>query len=233
MTTIVSRLYESADTANRVADTLREEGFPDSTLSVITDAKKKPITEAQVDDKDAAKYVKAMKDGDGRALFVCRAPFTPFGAARRAQEVADGETAVDAGVENENRHVSQTPDIDAMKGEKVLSDHPLMLTNKSYVGSGWSNWTLSGVFDIPLVKRRKEPPDTVIRGGAYVSKSFWPQPLLSNKPRKRSVLDDAPHMTGKYYQLISTPEEPKRSVMEGQPRISERFGWKTLTNWRP
>jgi hypothetical protein len=231
MTTIVSRLYESAETANRVAGKLREEGFPDSTLSVIKDARKKPITEAQVDEDAAAKYVKAMKDGEGRALFVCRAPFTPFGAARRAQEVADSEAAIDAGVENENRFVSDEPDIERLKGEKILTDHPLMLTSKSYVGSGWSNWTLSGVFDIPLIKRREKAPDNLIHG--YMSKKFWPQPLLSKKPRKKSVMDDAPLMTARFFPTVTTPSEPKNSVMEGQPRISERFGWKTLTDWRP
>ncbi len=231
MTTIVSRLYESAETARRVADRLRAEGFPDATLSVVAEADKHQIAAARVDEADAARYASAMT-GD-RALFVCRAPFTPFGAARRAMEVADGEPSVDAGVHDQNRYIREVADLDSYT-PSVLENHPLMLTREDYVGSGWSDWQASDIFMWPTVTRRKTPPNNVIRGGAHMSRYFWPQKLVSTKPRKSSVFHGGRHMSRMFWPmpLVRTPSRPKRSVLGSHPRITERLGWKALTDRR-
>ena len=63
MTTVVSRLYDKVETANRVADKLRAQGFPESTLSVITSADAKAIANARVGEAAAAAYMRTMKDG--------------------------------------------------------------------------------------------------------------------------------------------------------------------------
>ncbi|MCU4651958.1 hypothetical protein N8I71_03900 [Roseibacterium sp. SDUM158016] len=227
MTTIVSRLYESADIANRVAETLRSEGFPEATLSVIAEADMKAMAAARVDPADAERYAKAMKDGG--ALFVCRAPFTPFGAARRAKEAADSEPWIDAGVSNQNRYVEEVADLD-MHTPSILQYHPLMMTRDDYVGSGWANWTLSGVFDWPTVSRRREAPKNLTKG--YMSQRFWPQKLLSAKPRRSSVMHGGRHMSRGWWPMPLVRTGTKSSIMKGHPLISERFGWATLKEHR-
>jgi hypothetical protein len=99
----------------------------------------------------------------GHALLVCRAPFTPFGAAIRAQEVANATPSLDVGVADENRYIREEPDL-ARHGASVLVYHPLMMTRHDYVGSGWSGWRLSDVFGFTTVSRRRARPDNLIDG---------------------------------------------------------------------
>jgi hypothetical protein len=223
MTTIVSRLYESAEVANRVADTLREDGFPDRTISVITSADKAAILAARVDEGAADRYAKVMTGG--RTLFVCRAPFSPFGAARRAMDVADSVPSLDAGVSNENRYVAEEAQLENLT-PSVLINHPTMMTRDDYVGSGWADWSFSGIFLWPTIVRRREVPNNIYRGGRHMSQKFWPQKLISDKPRRSSVIEGGRHILSSK-RPVSTPT--KRSVLTNHPRITEKFGWKTIS----
>jgi hypothetical protein len=109
MTTVVTRLYETEEMARGVADALRAEGFPDATLDVIAVADAAAMEAARVEAGAAARYAKAMEPG--YALFVCRAPFNPIGAALRAQEVANATPSLDVGVADENRYIRETPNL--------------------------------------------------------------------------------------------------------------------------
>jgi hypothetical protein len=226
MTTVVSRLYDSVEKANGVADQLRADGFPDAYLSVITDPDAEKMKEARVNAAAAEAYSAQMKAG--QAVFVCRAPFTPFGAARRAIEVADGTDWIDAGVgaSNDNQPDEMTLDT---RPSSILEDHPLMLT-RDYVGSGWSEWKLSDVFDIPLLTARRERSPSVLEGAPYMSKKFWPGPLLSNKPRKNSVIEGGRHMIP--FGGLLTSHKQGKSVLEDHPKFSERLGIKTIIEKR-
>ncbi|MEM7744943.1 MAG: hypothetical protein AAF409_14645 [Pseudomonadota bacterium] len=104
MTTIISRLYKDQKTADAVAAGLAHEEFPAGTYDVIAagDDTEARITAAGVAPASAAAY--ASNVDAGNALVVCRAPFTPFGAARVAMTVMDGKETLDAGVENENAY---------------------------------------------------------------------------------------------------------------------------------
>lgn len=223
MTTVVSRLYDKVETANRVADRLRAQGFPESTLSVITSADDKAIATARVGEAAAAAYMRAMKDG--QALFVCRAPVTPFGAARVAMAVADSEAWIDTGRGASNEYIREVADLD-MRTPRILPNHPMMMTRDDYVGSGWSGWSFSGVFMWPTVSRRRDYKLSVMQGTRYMSRSFWPGRLLSDKPRRvtamrggRLILSSA--------RSVSSPT--KNSVMSGHPRIFERMGFRGLS----
>jgi hypothetical protein len=222
MTTVVSRLYESADIAEGVAATLRAEGFPDSTLDVIGTADAAAIAATRVPEAAAEAY--AAKMTAGQALFVCRAPFTPFGAARRAIEVANATPSIEAGVENENALVDDGEGY-TIESSKILPDHPLMLTRSDYVGSGWSGWRLSDVFEIPLISAKREREKSVIAGGKLFTASYWP--MLSRKERRKSVIEGGKLMTEGFSPTV-TRGARKRSVMTDHPRFSERMGWKTI-----
>jgi len=227
MTTVVTRLYESKAVADRVAEVLRAEGFPEATLDVITTADAATIAASRVEDRAAERYASAMTEG--RALLVCRAPFTPFGAARRAQEVADGEAWIDAGVANQNRYIEEKPDLGKYTSS-VLQNHPMMMTRDDYVGSGWSGWRLSDVFGFPTISRRKERPDNLSPG--HKSTWFWPGKLLSTKPRRSSVFHGGRHMSRYFWPMPLVITGRKRSVLTSHPRITERFGWPTIKTRR-
>lgn len=225
MTTVVTRLYGSKETAERVADILRAEGFPEATFDVITTADAKRIAASRVEEAAARRYAEAMTED--RALLVCRAPFTPFGAARRAQEVADSEPWIDAGVADQDRYIREQPNL-ARYSSSVLEYHPLMLTRDDYVGSGWSGWRVSDVFGFTLISRRRERPDNLTHG--HMSTWFWPGKLLSTKPRRSSVISGGRHMSRGWWPmpLVTGGRGRRRSVMTSHPRITERMGLPTL-----
>jgi hypothetical protein len=227
MTTIVSRLYETREAAERVADILRSDGFPDATLDIITTPDTDAIAAARVDRDAAARYARAMTDG--RALLVCRAPFTPFGAARRAQDVADGEASVDAGVANQNRYIREEADL-GRHNVSVFEYHPLMMTRDDYVGSGWSGWRVSDMLGWTLVSRRRERPDNLTSG--HMSRKFWPGKLLSTKPRRSSVISGGRHMSRGWWPMKLVTTGTKSSIMKDHPHISPRLGFPRLISRR-
>jgi hypothetical protein len=220
MTTVVSRLYETLDTAERLADQFRAEGFPDSTLSILTSADVAAMVAAHVPEPDAARYAARMQAG--QAVFVCRAPFTPFGAARRAMELADGVPAV-AGA---NSYLRQSPQLE--RGlNSVLPTHPKMMTRDDYVGSGWPEFRASHLFGWPTVSRRRAAPDNLVKSGPSMSRMFWPGKLISNKPRKSSVISG-----GRYFLSSARSTQSRggrRTILSSHPRITELFGWSTLS----
>ena len=224
MTTVVTRLYETEDMARSVAETLRKEGFPDATLDVITSADTRAMEAARVEPGAASRYAGAMEPGF--ALFVCRAPFTPFGAAIRAQTVANAVPSLDVGVADENRYIRETADLGRF-ASSVLSYHPLMLTRDDYVGSGWSGWRLSDVFGFTLVSRRRARPDNLAHG--HMSTAFWPGKVLSTKPRRSSVIQGGRHMSRGWWPMPLVRTGRKRSILASHPLITGRMGFRMLS----
>lgn len=223
MTTIVTRLYESEEVARRVAATLSEDGFPEATLSIITDADAAKMTDARVDADAAERYAKAMTGG--QALFVCRAPFVPFGAARRAMEAADGEKAIDAGVADENRHEEEIAK-SAQEALSVLRNHPHILTSDNYVGSGWSGWRVSDLLMWPTVSRRNGRPDNLLRDNRHIT-GFLGRLVLS-RPRRSSVIPGGRHMSKLFWPMPLVRTGTKNSVLKDHPKFTERLGYRTI-----
>lgn len=220
MTTVVSRLYDTVDTAQRLADRFRAEGFPDSTLSILTSADAAAMDAARVPGRDAALYAAKMQAG--QAVFVCRAPFTPFGAARRAIDLADGMPAI-AGA---NTYLRQSPQLE--RGlNSVLPSHPTMMTRDDYVGSGWAEFRASHLFGWPTVSRRREAPNNLIKSKGPMSRLFWPGKLISDKPRKLSVISGGRRFLSSARSTQS--RGGRRGILTSHPRISEMFGWSTLS----
>ena len=226
MTTVVSRLYDKVDTANRVADKLRAQGFPESTITLVTSADADAIAAARVSEGASSAYARKM--AEGQVVLVCRAPVTPFGAARIAMAVADSEAWIDAGRGACNEYIREVADLSA-KTPSVLTNHPLMMTRDDYVGSGWAGWTLSGVFMWPTVSRRRDYKLSVMTGTRYMSRGFWPRPLLSNKPRRVTAIRGGRLMLSSA-RSVSSPS--KSSVLKGHPRIFEKFGFRSLSAHR-
>lgn len=220
MTTVVSRLYDQVETANRMADQFRAEGFPESCLSILTSADSHAMAAARIPASDAKTYAAKMQAG--QAVFVCRAPFTPFGAARRAIDLVDGMPSL-AGA---NTYLRQDPKIE--RGlNSVLPTHPKMMTRDDYVGSGWAEFRASHLFGWPTVSRRREAPNNLIKSKGPMSRLFWPGKLISDKPRKLSVMSGGRHILTSERSVRAS--SGRRSILTSHPRISEMFGWPTLS----
>ena len=142
--------------------------------------------------------------------------------------VADSEAWIDTGRGASNEYIREVADLD-MRTPRILLNHPTMMTRDDYVGSGWANWRMSDVFGWPTVSRRRNYKPSVMQGTRYMSKGFWPRPLLSNKPRKSSVMPGGRLMVSSA-SSVSTPT--KNSVMSGHPRIFESFGFRSLSERR-
>jgi hypothetical protein len=224
MTTVVTRLYETVEIAEGVAETLRAEGFPGHTLDVIAAADADTMEAARVERRTAERYAAAM--GKDFALLVCRAPFTPFGAALRAQQVANAVPSIDAGVANEILYIREVADL-TRHGTSVYGHHPLMMTRDDYVGSGWSGWRLSDVFGFTTVSRRNARPDNLSEGPK--STFFWPGKMLSTKARTSSVFSGGRHMSRGWWPMPLVRTGTKSSIMKDHPHISPRFGFPIRT----
>ena len=115
-------------------------------------------------------------------LVVVRAPFTPFGAARKAMDIVDATPSVDSAVADNNTLVSET--IRRELTLSVMTNHRLFLTDTKEMAR--NNGRISTGFGWRLLSRRKEK-SSVIRGGRFMSRAFWPMALLSSKKSKLSV----------------------------------------------
>jgi hypothetical protein len=201
MTTIITRLYDSAERANSVAGALKKAGFPASTYDVITQTGKKSalsqILAARVNAPDAELYAQNLSAD--RALLVVRAPFNPFGAARKAREIADGELAVDVGVPNENLYVREEPSPELFGA--VLKDHPRFMSSDMVPGSGRYRGRFSEAFGIPLLSRRARSKSVYSERKLMLSEML-PFPVLLNRERKKSTLSSGP-LTAQFMPLLA------------------------------
>ncbi len=201
MTTVVSRLYADAKTADSVSKALRKNGHPDSNIDVISagdsdhDALALRITEARVSGAAAARYAERL-EGD-RRLLVVRVPFMPLGAAKNAIETVDRFESIGAGVAKQNEYLREEPSREYF-ARSVLKGSPLFLTTK--LGSGRRTplsrdlepkfgeriGLISARLGLPLLRDR--PRRSAITGGGFMSTKLLPFPLLKEKRRGLSVI---------------------------------------------
>lgn len=204
MTTIISRLYDSPDTAEAAADALRAAGHDPDTIAIVapaagTDAET-AISAAGVGHVSAAAYARAMPPG--AALLVVRAPFTPFGRARSAMRIADGFGPRPVPGTNPDQHVpdqprprifhpaigrhahvltfDMPPHIARRRGLVSAAFGLPLLTGGRVRPAGLpSGWRLTGGL-LPLLWRRR-PRRSLLPAGSFLSRLFWPLPLLSRR----------------------------------------------------
>jgi hypothetical protein len=185
MTTIITRLYADAKTANAAAQALRAEGMPQDALDVVAKGgdSAAALMAARVGAATAAAY--ATRIDGGAVAVVARAPVTPFGYARKVMDVLDGFDSIRVPGVKADEYIRE--EIGSDYYISVLTDHPRWFSQDLQPGSG--NWPgpVSRAFAMPLLKRHKDR-NSAYSGTRYMSKAFWPMPLLSTKPRKSSVI---------------------------------------------
>lgn len=173
MTTIVSRLYADAKTAEQAATALKLQNHPEKNIDVIGygEGSKAAMIDARVPEASADAYVEKMTKGN--ALVVCRAPVTPFGAALNAMDTLDEFDSIDAGVENQNVYLTEGPEGDMFLYDKVDRSHRLWATAETERRHG----LVSDVFGIRTLSPHKTR-NSVLSGTHYMSRYFWPMPLI-------------------------------------------------------
>ncbi|MCY4287584.1 MAG: hypothetical protein OXC63_03225 [Aestuariivita sp.] len=182
MTTVISRLYAEANAAEAVLQELRKTGFPESTLSVVSEAVVDNIIATRVPSQDAAIYAERMQPEN--VLVVVRAPVTPFGAARAAMAIVDSTPSLSVGVSNPNYHIREVAN--PSRFLSVLTDHPRYLTSdlgpdhpreRGFISDGMS-WRL-------LSPHRKGRSGS---SGWFTSTKILPFPLLRPKSGGNSAI---------------------------------------------
>ncbi|MCG6885371.1 MAG: hypothetical protein LJE62_16605 [Silicimonas sp.] len=207
MTTVITRLYSDKQSARGVRERLYREGFPRHALSLISPDDGGSAAELQgkieralVPDQAAEVY--AARVAEGASLVVARATYKPLNAVRVANETYNSSGAIDSGLAEEAFKIQTPPD----HSPSVLKDHPRFFTmppSRDHVGG-----PLSDQFGFRLVSAQKRrdsvlhdgkrffgdgiirnrKSNSVLRNGGFMSKYFWPMPMLSRKRRGLSVI---------------------------------------------
>lgn len=205
MTTIISRLYRSADTAHAAEAALRAAGHDAATIRIVPAEGDDPaarLAAAGVGATSAAAYGRAM--AAGQAVLVVRAPFTPFGRARSAMQVADGFGPLEVAGVNANQHVPDQPDPRIF--HPAITRHAHVMTTDMPPFIARRRGTVSSAFGLPLLMAgrraralprgpflsrllglpmlsRRRPRGGLLPAGSFLSRLFWPLPLLAGQSR--------------------------------------------------
>ena len=229
MTTVITRLYADQKKAERVANRLKWEGFPNHAVQVITaagkdaDAVTSRLARADVNEAVLADY--AAKVSSGAAALVFHATYKPLGAARIARDIVEDSGALDAASEQNDYYVRARPD----HAPSILKDHPRFMTlpldPEDYRGG-----PISRELGIRLLSPRK-PRNSVIRGGKHMSRAFWPLPLVARGRTSRSAMHKGGFMSRLFWPmpLVSTKRRKLSVIRGGALPLSRLLGWPTIS----
>ena len=211
-TTVISRLYGDAQSANGIRERLYREGFPRHALSVVSasdgddvEAVKAKIMRAAVPEEGADAY--ATRVSEGASLVVVRATYKPLGAVRIANETFESSGALPVNLAAQSFKIKTPPD----HAPSILKDHPRFLTmapRGTHAGG-----PVSGQLGMRLVSapkrrdsvinggklmfgdgvKRGRSSSSAMSGGRFMSRSFWPMPLLTKKRGGSSVIPGGGH----------------------------------------
>ncbi len=210
MTTVISRLYSDEASAKGVRERLYREGFPRHAMTLVSGGDsfggiKEKITRALVPEEVADTYAQRVQEGN--SLVVVRATYKPLNAVRVANETFETSGAVPSGLESDSFKVPTPPD----PSPSIIKDHPRFFTmppSRDHIGG-----PLSDQFGFRLVSAQKRRDSvmhdgklffgdgiirnrkthSVLKPGSFMSKFFWPMPLLTKKKRGLSVIPGGGH----------------------------------------
>jgi hypothetical protein len=212
MTTVITRLYRDEASALGVRGRLSRAGFPRHALSLFSGEQGLSAGELQAKmeralvPSDAAKTY-AARVADGASLVVVRATYKPLNAVRIANETFESSGALSSGLQTESFKVKTPPD----HAPSILKDHPRFLTMAP--GAVQSVPLVSEQLGLPLLSHpkrrdsvihggklffgdgiiRKKRSSSVLPEGSFMSRYFWPMPLISRRERGLSVIRGGGH----------------------------------------
>lgn len=227
MITVITRLYGDAQSGRGIRERLYRQGFPRHALTLVTPSDGDGVKALQARMEGAlvpaeAAKVYAARVAKGASLVVVRATYKPLNAVRIAKETFQTSGALDAGLEDEAFRVKSPPD----HAPSILKDHPLFLTLP--LDPERDARPLSTRFGVRLLSHPKRR-DSVLRP----SKRFFGEGIIRDR-KSRSVLPSGSFMSRKFWPMpLLSDRKPGRSIIPGggQP-FSRLFGWPTVSETR-
>lgn len=223
MTTIITRLFDDADNARRAVDRLVFKGVPARDCDLFTGpTDDERLTDALVNPDALGAYQKGL--GAGQTLVVIRTTYKPLGAAKLTREVLAKRGGTETSGVTEDYFVPDGPP----RRVSVMLDHPLFLTlpadelaPRGPITPGFGLGTL----------RPHRTKRSAMSGGRFMSRAFWPMPLLSQKQRKNSVISGGRYMSRAFWPMPLLSNKPRRrSVIPGGAwPLSRAMGWPTVS----
>jgi hypothetical protein len=230
MTTLITRLYDDEETAAATARRLNREGLPRNALRVITaqglsrEEIAAKMSRANVHESAVATYADHV--AAGAALLVVRATYKPLGAARITRDITARTKARVVGEVVDDHYFPDGPD----HAPSVLKDHPRFLSLDLDTGE-YKGGSVSAEIGIPLLTRgHRNRPLHVFRGGAHMSRWFWPMPLVTRKRKANSAISGGRHVSKVFWPMpLLTRKERTRSVIrDGALPFSRALGLPTI-----
>lgn len=222
MTTVITRLFTDETTARSAVDRLNFRGVPRRQCDVFVAGVDAPKLEKAMVNADAsATYLAALKSG--QALVVVRTTYRPLGAARLTREILADRGAIETGGITEDYFV---PGATYKHKTSILLDHPRILSSPHEIKL---RGPITPSFGMGLLKPHRTKR-SVMSGGRYMSRAFWPTKLISQKARKPSVIHGGRYMSKAFWPrpLISNKPRRKSVIPGGGHPLSRLFGWRTV-----
>lgn len=208
MITVITRLYGDTKSARGVRERLYRVGFPRHSMALISadtddtesDIQRK-LARALVPEEASKAYVSRVLEG--ASLVVVRATYKPLNAVRVAEETFATSGALPTNLPVEKFRIRPPAD----HAPRIKKEHPRYFTRPpdgDIVGGplagqfGFRTLSAQQRRDSVVRKPRRIFGDgimrtrsgtSVISGSFFLSKYFWPAPLISRAVRKRSVIE--------------------------------------------
>ncbi len=233
-TTVITRLFANKKGAQAVADRLWFERFPRDAVEVIAakdgedaDSVKSRMLRGRVQDSAVQAYADGVMGGN--ALLIVRATYKPLQAPQIARGMLAQAETLDVGASPEEYKFKEP--IKQGSATRVLTTHPRILTLPPE-DDGVRRGTVTGPdgWGIPLVIKKKDR-GSVIKGGRFMSRAFWPMPLLSRKPRKAdSAMRGGGYMSRIFWPMpLVTNNKRSNSVIRGGKLFTRGLGFPMIS----
>ncbi|WP_299191549.1 hypothetical protein [uncultured Litoreibacter sp.] len=192
MTTVISRLYADAKTANAAVADLKKAGYKDDMLDVIKPGPsvKDAMEQARVGSAAIETYASHLTGSN--TLVVVRAPLMPPGAAYVAMDCVDAHPSVNAGVANQNEYIRES--FDRSRFGKSVGNHRHIIGQDLTPGYSERYGLVTQAFGLKHLKPHRTKR-SAIEGGGFKSRMFWPMPLLKKKDGSSSAISGGAHMS--------------------------------------
>lgn len=209
MSKIITRYFESADTARAVRrDLVFLERFSQRIVHVFESSD--GLEDAGVASATVAAYGQRLAKGG--AVLLVQAGYRPLGAAQKTREMAAMSGAVDMGDLIEEVVVRE----DTSHAPSIRQDHPLMMS--SFREAGDTNYHMAN-WPIPLISRRKPMKASLIEPHARMADVFWPL-TVEGAPFTFSLFDDHQRMANWPIPLISKRKPGDRFAFSRHARMA-------------
>lgn len=191
MSTIITRLYSSADKAKTVASRLKQEEYRDGDFDVIAKGRKGSLKTLKADIAAAGVYPNAAaiyseRVAEGDVLVVVRAP---IGQAVKARAIVDEVGSIDAGVKHTEVYKGTGTSSARLARQRhlppLLPNQARIMTDDGLIRSGTP---FSSLFGIPLLTSGPTGKARLITKRTTPFSSFFGMSLLARNSGRSQLM---------------------------------------------